>query len=853
MRFKKPTIIMLSSIIVVILLTACGGSGGSNPSKTPASKIKYSGNTNPAEITRADAATMVDDILGAGDEYGAFRIATTTGALPKRKISLTTTLRQLTELIRSTDFSPAEQSRSSTGSVQIAAVPVSQVQACDQGQGKTTLKGALANNGTGTLTVSFKNCSIDGDRFNGDVKLNVEQFDFTAGLPVKSVYIIQNLSIVGIDGDFSMGGTLSSTITNDSEILTANVVFIDNVNGDALKTENFVVGYYYSPYNPTPFTMSLGGRLYDSQLGYVDVQTKTGLRFPDLASKYPSAGGPLIIQGSNGAKVSAIIVSARTVRLEVDVNGDSIIDVAGTIPWSNLGQVASPQNTPPVAKAGSDKSIFRNQQVTIDGGDSFDPDYNLINFRWSLVSKPAGSSAQLTYFDRSSTSLTPDLTGEYHIALIVNDGKLDSIADEMTVTAMNRPPVAAISGARVMYQKDKAGFSGLGSSDPEQDPLSYQWQVTQSPPGSLVSLTGDTSAVAYFSTDTPGDYTMSLTVTDAQYNKSSSHSFHVYSQTDFTCSTEQLYAPSAQGRLTLDTKLGGPLWDFLPLCDGWLYHTYGIGVTLVNAIQGFELTHWELPFSPTSLGLTADQGTLFAGGHSVTKLDISTANVVSVPLDRRAYKILRTTNDSALVYANATASYDPRIYYLDFQTQSAIELLNPSAFSIAGLGFDEKHNKLFISRMGNNTGQVAIDRYSYDSVNPSLAYDTSTPVFSRINGNRTIGISPDGNQVALVNGGISEVLDFDAATLTLKSSTWIGETTPAYSPDGAYIASIRDNVIYVQSVSDKTVARSYPITCSDSSVPRSSIVKFSLGGNLIYSLAACRNQDYELLWFSFRP
>ena len=53
-------------------------------------------------------------------------------------------------------------------------------------------------------------------------------------------------------------------------------------------------------------------------------------------------------------------------------------------------------NNPPVADAGLDKSVAAGDTITLDGAGSYDSDGDRLNFSWSLVSVPPGSTAQLS-------------------------------------------------------------------------------------------------------------------------------------------------------------------------------------------------------------------------------------------------------------------------------------------------------------------------------------------------------------------------------------------------------------------------------------------------------------------------
>jgi len=125
-----------------------------------------------------------------------------------------------------------------------------------------------------------------------------------------------------------------------------------------------------------------------------------------------------------------------TLRLVVnDGKTDSNIDkVTITATTSCSG------NTPPVADAGDDQNVVTGIPAILSGGDSYDVDLGyyspfLIDYSWTLISKPPGSSASLDTTTTRNTSFTPDVEGDYIFRLVVNDGCVDSAPDTVVVSA----------------------------------------------------------------------------------------------------------------------------------------------------------------------------------------------------------------------------------------------------------------------------------------------------------------------------------------------------------------------------------------------------------------------------------
>jgi RHS repeat-associated protein len=94
-----------------------------------------------------------------------------------------------------------------------------------------------------------------------------------------------------------------------------------------------------------------------------------------------------------------------------------------------------PINDPPVANAGEDHDVFVGDAVALDGSGSADVETEILDFSWTLISAPEGSAAALSDANLKNPILTPDLAGSYTVELVVNDGEVDSPADQVLITA----------------------------------------------------------------------------------------------------------------------------------------------------------------------------------------------------------------------------------------------------------------------------------------------------------------------------------------------------------------------------------------------------------------------------------
>ena len=169
-------------------------------------------------------------------------------------------------------------------------------------------------------------------------------------------------------------------------------------------------------------------------------------------------------------------------------------------------------NKVPVAKAGSDQSVNEGVVVTLDGSASSDGDGNTLTFNWTapLGITLSSATAQKPTFTAPEVSVNTN----YTFTLVVNDGTVDSPADQVVITVkqVNKIPVANAGADQSVNEGVVVTLDGSASSDDDGNTLTYKWT---SPSG--ITLSSATAAKPTFTApevSTNTDCTFTLVVND---------------------------------------------------------------------------------------------------------------------------------------------------------------------------------------------------------------------------------------------------------------------------------------------------------------------------------------------------
>ncbi len=219
------------------------------------------------------------------------------------------------------------------------------------------------------------------------------------------------------------------------------------------------------------------------------------------------------------------------VSLEVaDAAGNRAPTATASVPVTDCNQPLTVSIQAPAGLATGLAAAFTASVADPNTGEGCPAAVMPYTYRWQLVSRPEGSRAALNDGAAASPSLTADQAGDYEVGLTVTDaaGNQSAPATTPPITAVNctaAPQVSidAVTGAEtglaVPLSATVTDANGSAACGAATAPYSYRWSLA-APAGSRATLNSATAANPAFVPDVPGDYGVSVVVTDSAGNVS---------------------------------------------------------------------------------------------------------------------------------------------------------------------------------------------------------------------------------------------------------------------------------------------------------------------------------------------
>ena len=203
--------------------------------------------------------------------------------------------------------------------------------------------------------------------------------------------------------------------------------------------------------------------------------------------------GRLFVAELSAGRIVAVDVGTGTVTLF----REGLLAPAGV----SFDQSPAAANRPPVAAAGTVGPANEGSLVTLNGGDSFDPDDDPLTFTWVQLAGPPVALAEADTVTPTFTapllSGGPGKSDTLTFQLTVSDGVLSS-TDEVSVVIekVNHPPAADAGSPQTVHSGNLVSLNGAGSGDPDGDPITYSWVQLSGPAAPLANADSSTPSFA---------------------------------------------------------------------------------------------------------------------------------------------------------------------------------------------------------------------------------------------------------------------------------------------------------------------------------------------------------------------
>ena len=279
-------------------------------------------------------------------------------------------------------------------------------------------------------------------------------------------------------------------------------------------------------------------------------------------------------------------------------------------------------NADPVANAGGPYAGIQNVAMTLDGGNSSDPDGFLVSYEWDCdISTGPGYSTPAT----SPTFLCSyPSVGTYTARLRVTDDDGATDTANATITITNQAPIAEAGGPYTGGQGTPVPVFAFGSTDPDGTIVQYAWDCDGN--GTYeVTTTAQTGTTCTFAT--VGTYTIGLRVTDSDGATGTDTASVTIGNQDPIANAGGPYAALQQQTVTIDgsgsTDIDGTLIDYAWDCDA----SNGVSLSSTGATAVTFCSYSSVGTYTVTLQVTDDDG---ATNTTTTSVVVSNGAPVAV-------------------------------------------------------------------------------------------------------------------------------------------------------------------------------------------------------------------------------
>lgn len=323
---------ILTTALVSILAAGCGGGGGGGSGQPSATGDGANISADNAEAIAGDVVTGVME-TGELGEFGAL------GGLPTASSFVNGSLSKTASALAS----KSQGGLASRGLLQAAFGP--EVTDCELA-GTLTVSAKFKDPGTLTagdeVSMSFDRCDNgEGETVDGDLSVRIRSFqgDFLSGsFAVNATVDFKTLSFTEDDETGTVNGDFSLSIDT-----TDYPTVVLSHSSDSLRltdgNETLVLADWITTLvvdessQPSAYSLTAEGNIDVPRHGSVSYEVLEPLT--GFGDDHPDAG-VLFIEGGGGGNITITALSNTQARLEMDYEGDGIVDETVTVTWDEL-------------------------------------------------------------------------------------------------------------------------------------------------------------------------------------------------------------------------------------------------------------------------------------------------------------------------------------------------------------------------------------------------------------------------------------------------------------------------------------------------------------------------------------
>jgi len=345
----------------------------------------------------------------------------------------------------------------------------------------------------------------------------INGFSFSKCSRLANINIPSSVTYIGAEAFYYFNGLINVDANNNNYSSIDGILF-NKTETELIQCPMSKTGSYIIPSSVT----SIGRGAFTHCVGLTKVTIPSSVSSIgdyafscclNLSSIVTKRFNPIYLKSSIGLQKSSIgvfdDVNKNTCTLYVPYGSKAAYQTAGQ--WKDFKNIVEMPNQAPVASAGIDQTTNGGKLVTLNGTGSTDAEGNSLTYNWTV---PVGVTLNATTVVKPTfTAPEVDTITNFTFSMIVNDGELDSPADEVVITVTpNNAPIANVGIDQNVNENSLFTLDGSASSDPDNDELTYLWTAPVE-----ITLSSATSSKPTFTTpevSTDTDYIFTLVVND---------------------------------------------------------------------------------------------------------------------------------------------------------------------------------------------------------------------------------------------------------------------------------------------------------------------------------------------------